>query len=396
MKRNMLFLLMVLALMLMTACKTNLQEKNLIEEHIGAIKSQFAPDKRVALFNVAAIKDKETYILKGETDQPDAIKALKMLLEREKAEFIDSIQLLPASDLEGKTQAVINISVANLRSQPKHSAELATQATLGTPVKVLKNKEGWYYIQTPDKYLSWVDNGGIELMDTLRADQWRAHTKIIYTKIYGHSYKAPDRKQAVSDLVAGNVLEALGEATGFYKVQYPDGRQAYVPKEEAENYEVWLDNLDPTKEDLVSTSQTLLGVPYLWGGTSTKGMDCSGFTKTVYFLNGMVIPRDASQQVHAGKPIDSIQNFTNLQKGDLLFFGKKATDSTQEKVVHVGMWIGNNEFIHASDMVRIGSMDENAPNFDEWNRNRYLRTQRILKEQDDALLDLAQTPLFKD
>lgn len=80
----------------------------------------------------------------------------------------------------------------------------------------------------------------------------------------------------------------------------------------------------------------------------------------------MVIPRDASQQVHTGMSIDSVQNFESLEKGDLLFFGRKATDSTAEKVVHVGMWIGNNEFIHASNMVRISSMDPKAENFDEW------------------------------
>ena len=125
-------------------------------------------------------------------------------------------------------------------------------------------------------------------------------------------------------------------------------------------------------------------------------MDCSGFTKTVYFLNGMVIPRDASQQVHAGKPIDSVQNFDNLEKGDLLFFGTKATDSTKEKVVHVGMWIGNNEFIHASNMIRISSMDPNAANFDDWNRKRYLRTKRMLNEEGEALIDLSMIPLFKD
>lgn len=80
----------------------------------------------------------------------------------------------------------------------------------------------------------------------------------------------------------------------------------------------------------------------------------------------------------------------------MLFFGRKATDSTAEKVVHVGMWIGNNEFIHSSNMVRISSMDPNAPNFDPWNRDRYLRSKRILKEEEEGLINLANTPVFKD
>ncbi|PIE99757.1 MAG: glycoside hydrolase [Maribacter sp.] len=370
---------------------------NLLQKQIDEVKKEVAPDKRVALFDIKAIKGNDTYILKGESNLPNAIDALKTRLSSENVVFIDSIQTLPTKDLEGKTQAIIRISVANLRSQPKHSAELATQATLGTPVKVYKKSDGWYLIQTPDQYLSWVDSGGIQLMDSISANQWKTSEKVIFTKTYGHTYSMTDKSsQRVSDIVAGAVIEKLGEDKGFYKVKYPDGRIAYVDKREAQDYDQWLQDLDPTADSLVETSKKLMGIPYLWGGTSTKGADCSGFTKTIYFLNGMVVPRDASQQAHTGKPIDSVKNFDNLEKGDLLFFGRKATDSTPEKVVHVGMWIGNNEFIHSSEMVRISSMDPKAPNFDDWNLNRYLRTNRILKEKEDRLINLADTPIFKD
>lgn len=370
--------------------------KKPLEQEINDIKAEFAPDKRVALFNVSAQETPSGYILKGESDLPNAVTALKEQLSTENIVFVDSIQLLPSPDLGERTKAVVNISVANLRSEPKHSAELATQATLGTPVKVLKKEGGWYYVQTPDNYLSWVDDGGITLMDDGRFEEWKERDKIIYTETYGHAYNDVTEKDVISDLVAGDILEFVKLGDDHFVASYPDGRIALVRFDEAESYYGWIQKMDPTEEDLIATSKKLMGVPYLWGGTSTKGVDCSGFTKTIYFLNGMVIPRDASQQVHTGKPIDSVQDFDNLQKGDLLFFGRKATDSTAEKVVHVGMWIGNNEFIHASNMVRISSIDPSAENFDEFNRNRYLRTKRILKEQGHALIDLTRTPIFKD
>nr|MUH39562.1 glycoside hydrolase [Zobellia laminariae] len=378
------------------SCTEKSKKEAKLLETITQIRKEYAPDKRTALFDVHTYIDTEKYILRGETNMPEAAEALKANLDKQDIKYTSEIEIVPSKSLEGKTQAVINISVANLRSNPKHSAELATQATLGTPVKVFKKEEDWYYIQTPDKYLSWVDAGGIVLMDDNQAQKWKSTTKLIYTQTAGYSYQDSEVGQRVSDLVAGDILELKGETEEFFDVQYPDGRKAFVNKEESEPYEGWLEKLDPSQESLVATSKTLMGVPYLWGGTSTKGMDCSGFTKTIFFLNGMVIPRDASQQVHTGKAIDSVKNFDKLQKGDLLFFGRKATDSTSEKVVHVGMWIGNNEFIHASEMVRISSMDKNADNYDKHNHDRYLRSKRILKENDDALISLVKNPVFKD
>ncbi|AYN66048.1 glycoside hydrolase [Euzebyella marina] len=388
--------ILTVVLITLVSCEgVNSEEKALLSK-VHEIREQYAPDKRTVLFDIRVFSDAKKYILTGETDNEIALAELRKSLESSDVEYIDKIKLLPSDELEGKTHAIVNISVANLRSNAKHSAELATQATLGTPVKVLKKEGGWYYIQTPDKYLSWVDDGGIQLMNDDEFKRWQSAEKIIYSKTYGHSYTQENTDAIVSDLVAGDVIETVSSSDAFYEVKYPDGRKAFVSKNDAENYNEWIDRMNPTIDDLVTTSKQLMGVPYLWGGTSTKGMDCSGFTKTIYFLNGMVIPRDASQQVHTGKSIDSVQEFDNLEKGDLLFFGRKATDSTAERVVHVGMWIGNNEFIHASNMVRISSMDPNAENFDEWNRNRYLRTKRILKEQDPDLIHLAQTPLFKE
>jgi len=388
----------ILGIVLLTGCKDDPNKAAApIEIKLAEIKKEFAPDKRVALFDVNAIENNEEYILKGETNMPEALTALKNSLAADNIAFIDSIQVLPADYLGKTTRAIINISVANLRSNPGHSSELATQATLGTIVKVYKKEDNWYYVQTPDNYLAWVDNGGVELADDQKAENWNRDEKMIYTRTYGHAYLGPgEDAQIVSDLTAGNLLTIVKYEYENYIVRFPDGRNAYVRRNEAEPYNEWLQNLNATNETLVATAQELMGVPYLWGGTSTKGVDCSGFTKTVYFLNGMVIPRDASQQVHTGKSIDSTRNFENLQKGDLLFFGRKATDSTAEKVVHVGMWIGENEFIHSSGKVRVSSMDRGSKNYDEYNLNRYLRTKRIFQQKGKGLVDLKQTPLFKD
>lgn len=376
-------------------CKETVEDVTPLADEIETVKKQFAPDKRVALFDVSADKTGQTYVLKGESNLPDAIVVLKEQLEAAQINYIDSIQLLPAASLEQKTRALVTISVANLRSQPKHSAELATQATLGTPVTILKKQGGWLLIQTPDRYLSWVDSDGIYPMTETQLEAWKDAPKMIYTNVNGSSYSEPDTSsQVVSDIVAGGILQIIDEKDGFYKVAYPDQRIAYINTAEAQYLDSWVTQTNPSQENLVATSMELMGLPYLWGGTSTKGVDCSGFTKTIYFLNGIVLPRNASQQIHTGEVIDETKNFENLRPGDLLFFGEKATETMSERVVHVAMWIGNNEFIHAAGRVKINSVDKDAPNYDAYNVNRYLRTKRPLNSDKGGLINLKQAPFL--
>ncbi len=378
------------------SCGVRMGQKKILADEIEQIKNVFAPDKRTALFNIDVLDGPSGFTLIGESNLPHAIDSLEAVLKKKGIEATNEVRILPSDSLEGMTTAVINISAANLRSNPKHSAELATQATLGTVVNVLKKEGDWYLIQTPDKYLAWVDPGGIQLMNESQITEWKTSDKIMYTNTYGHAFNSIDADNRISDVVAGSILKLVDSDDTHFKIEFPDGRQAYILKDEAQEYETWLSSLDYTSESLIETSKTLMGVPYLWGGTSTKGVDCSGYTKTIYFLNGMVIPRDASQQVHAGKPIDSIADFSKLEKGDLLFFGRKASETTSEKVVHVGMWIGDNQFIHSSEMVRISSVDKESPNYDAYNVGRYIRTQRLLNEDDPLLQNLNITKPIKD
>lgn len=387
----------LLGLFVLSSCadKTETKDQNQAEAYITDVRSEYAPDKRVALFEVDAEKRQDTYILKGESNLPDAVDALKNKLEAVGVQYTDSIQILPAAKAEGKTHGLVKISVANLRGKGTHSAELVTQAMMGTPLTILKDTGGWSLIQTPEGYISWVDNGGIVSLTDAEFAVWKAADKVIYLTPYGAAYESPNtNSQVVSDLVAGNILVVEGEKNGFYEIKYPNGRKAFIEKSNAKPYMEWVASVDQSQDDLVASAKKMMGSPYLWGGTSPKGMDCSGFTKTIFFLNGMVIPRDASQQIHTGELVDSTRNFENLERGDLLFFGKKATDTTAERVIHVGMWIGDNKFIHAMGDVHISNMDSTSADFDKYNYDRYLRTKRIINQEGDGLLYLANSDIF--
>lgn len=351
-------------------------QKAAVESLIQQVQKQTAPDKRIAIFQV----ETDGKVLRGKTNLPKAKETLLAKLKAEKIDFQDSIRLLPdKTQLGERTFGIVTVSVSNIRTNPKHSAELATQALLGTPVTVLEREDEWLLVQTPDRYIAWAAPGSVQQVEKSGYDHWQKAKKLICLTSYSSTYTEPNvESQVVSDVVAGCMLELLGEKNNFYQVAYPDGRKAYLAKTDAKPYDEWLASLKISEENLVKTAKRFMGIPYLWGGTSFKGVDCSGFTKTVYFLNGLVLPRDASQQVYAGEEVDTTSHFKNLKVGDLLFFGKKAEDGKPERVVHVAMWIGNMEFIHASSMVKINSFNPKSPQYSEYELGRFLRAKRLL------------------
>jgi hypothetical protein len=351
-----------------------------ITQVIDQFNHRFAPDKRTAIFQIDAYRQKNQLILTGKTNLIGAKSFLLERLKNEKLEIVDQIRTLPAVELGEKVWGLVEVSVCNLRYSPRHSGEMASQALMGTPVRILDREDnGWLLVQTPDHYIAWVDRGAITGITTEQLNTWKEKSKVIYTNSFGTIYSESNSNSLpVSDVVAGCVMELKAEKNGYFEVILPDNRLGYVSAKEADIVKHWISTTSATEEALVNTSKRLMGVPYLWGGTSFKGVDCSGFTKTVYFLNGILLPRDASQQVMVGETIDKSGVWSNLKEGDLLFFGEKREDGS-ERVVHVGMWIGNNQFIHASDKVRISSVSASAPNFDEYNVKRYLRAKRILK-----------------
>jgi len=368
-----------------------------VEGLLEKTRLAYAPDKRVALFDVSAEKAGGQIVLSGQSNLPEALSALEKGLQQAGFTVSNQATLLPDTSLQGLIYGVVTLSVCNIRSEPRHSAELATQSTLGTPLRIYKETGGWFLVQTPDGYLGWLDSGGFAAMAEAAYRQWQAADKVVYLPDQGFSRVAPGQEQPVSDLLAGNILQSLGSERGFTKVQYPDGRTAYLPDAEVMNYGLWLDSRQPDAGNILKTAFAFMGRPYLWGGTSGKGVDCSGFTKTVFYLNGLLLPRDASQQVHAGLPVETDTTLANLQPGDLLFFGRKATEDQPEKITHVAIYLGEGKIIHASGSVEVESLRRGDPDFTEYRLNSFVRARRMLQagEQNGVPL-LKEVPQYKE
>jgi len=347
------------------------------------VKNEFAPDKRTSIFNIEAENVNGNILIKGETNLQSVKNEIITELDKQNIKYQDLIIVLPSKILGEKKYGIINLSVANIRFNPDHASEMATQSLLGTAVKVFNKKDGWYQIQTPDGYIGWVDNDGVSLTNLTEVNNWMTAKKIIYTNEFGFVYSKADKKsRRVSDVVMGSLLKFLDKEDNFIKVEYPNGRVGFIEEEYCDYFDEWLTKTVPTEESIVEMAYKFIGMPYFWGGTSSKAMDYSGFSKTVYYMNGVLLQRDASQQVLTGELVDTKNGFENCKPGDLLFFGKKATENSPERITHVAIYVGNMDFIHSAGEISIDSFDKNKPNFNEYRLKQFIRAKRILNSLD--------------
>ena len=162
-----------------------------VDALLEQVRQAHAPDKRVALFDVAAEQEGGKIVLKGESNLPDALRSLEQRLREAGFSTLNRIRILPDTSLQGKSFGVVNLSACNIRSEPRHSAELATQSTLGTPLRVYKESGGWFLVQTPDSYLGWLDPGGFVAMTEAEYRQWQQAEKVAYLPDQGFSLAAP-------------------------------------------------------------------------------------------------------------------------------------------------------------------------------------------------------------
>ena len=331
----------------------------ILSDELQQLQKQLVPDKRQAILEIE-LRDTllPEVVVFGETNLPVAKQQIINFLNESKIRFTDSIRVLPDEKVGEKTWALVNLSVANLRAKPGDASELVSQVLLGTPLKVLDYSNKWYRVQTPEYYIGYLDAGGLHPLTDGELESWKKADRWMYNRVSGFVYDAPDYSgKIVSDVVLGDLLVVEITEKNWIKVRFPDGRTGFINQSECLQYSDWI-NLQAEANQLLATARQMMGFPYLWGGTSSKGIDCSGFVKTVFYSKGVILARDASQQARYGEPVD-FENRNNLQPGDLLFFGRSA-----QRITHVGIYIADGDFIHSSGRVHIGSIIPGDPKND--------------------------------
>ena len=151
-----------------------------LNELSAMVQKKYAPDKRVEFYQLKQ-QNSSPLIFKLEFSRPESATELKSLLSAENLPVQINEEFLPSKDLGEKIYGIANLSVINTRYGPDHAAEMATQAGLGTPLKVLKKERGHYFVRTPDNYLSWTESAGVTLLTKTEFENWQTAEKLIYT-----------------------------------------------------------------------------------------------------------------------------------------------------------------------------------------------------------------------
>lgn len=287
----------------------------------------------------------------------------------------------------GKTcrrMAVVELSSIYMRQEPDYESALETQELMGTVVEIVGEDRYWREIVSPQPYKAWTTAKGLVEMTDAQLQEYMAAPKVMFTGLYGNIYEEPSSKAAtICNLVGGDVMR-IAEETGrdarmkgkWTKVKLPSGKTGFVPTDDLRIYEGARSiaqgegsaaSVSPeTTEAIIADAERLLGVPYLWGGMTSCGVDCSGLVRLCYLMNGIHLPRNASQQFRCGEKVDipadnrggvAETTIEKLERGDLLFFGTQPSDPEGKiRVTHVGIYLGKGKFIHASQLVRINSL----------------------------------------
>jgi len=243
-----------------------------------------------------------------------------------------------------------HLSVIPVRETPSDLSQMTTQLLFGDVFEVLDTKGNWLQIKNAfDNYIGWIDN---KQQIAISIEEFNKLKNTLYTN---------DKS---GELILNGDFYPVLPASSF-----PSMNSFEVGDYRFENSLSLNSFSEKNSNKIASIAKTYLNAPYLWGGKTPFGIDCSGFTQSVYKIVGIKLKRDASQQATQGKTLSFL---SEAKVGDLLFF-----DNEEEKITHVGILLNNNKIIHASGKVRIDTVDHQGI-FNEETKN-YSHKLRLIK-----------------
>jgi len=249
-------------------------------------------------------------------------------------------------------------SVVPMRAEPSEQSEMVSQLLWGEAFRVEEQSDRWLRVSSHhDRYVGWINPFMVSVLDD---ERWEREVSVPYC------------------VSSAALCPAVNEKTGE-RVFIPQGSLLYHYNEQAFTFallhdtfkfEAAVEKLSGNRRDIVAAAaRRMLNAPYLWGGRTVLGIDCSGLTQLAYKVAGLNIPRDAAQQAEKGETVSFLDS---AQPADLAFF-----DNEEGKITHVGILLGGGKIIHASASVHIDSIDSEG--IFSKAQNKYTHKLRVIK-----------------
>lgn len=296
---------------------------------IDDLRRKYVPDRRLGVFEVTVADGS----IEGVLTSRDAMQALRTMAAE--AGLRSNVRPLPEASVGIDTAAIVTAAVAPLSEQPQISQPRVTEGLHGECLQVLERRDLWLRVRCADGYHAWIHAGYVAQGSAEWQEDWNARTG---ARSLGAEFECEGAR----------VRLPVGARVALHRdgrVELADGRLANLVR----------GDVRPEPElkaeaRLVAAPEIGLrwygGAPYLWGGRSDWGLDCSGFVQAVHGARGVALPRDTDQQFGVGREIPMSGSGARYQSGDLLFFTE--VGGAGGRVSHVAMWVGAGRIAHAT------------------------------------------------
>jgi cell wall-associated NlpC family hydrolase len=294
-----------------------------VERALDDIRRKWVPDSRLGVFEVSLLPKAVT----GLTSSLDARDALRRLAGD--AGLADQVTLLPGDNVAGAA-AIVTAAIAPLLREPQLSSARVSEVLHGETLEVLEQREEWLRVKVPDGYVAWLAAGYVATGPADWAGDWRERATA---------------RSLSADIVTADGRRRLptGARVALKRgvVELADGQRGAVAAGSVRREQEL--RVEARHLALPELAQKWYGgAPYLWGGRTEWGIDCSGLVQAVYAARGVALPRDSDQQFAQGREVAVKSDGIGYEAGDLLFFAERS------RVSHVALWAGAGRIVHSA------------------------------------------------
>jgi SH3-like domain-containing protein len=316
-----------------------------LESLIIVAVRELRPDPRLAVLDLQLEGTVDSITLTGEATDPGAVEEIMQRLAAAAGGAViqDQVVRLPSQKLGAATFGLVRSAIAPVHAEPRIASSQVSQLVLGHRLDLLARHGYWWRVRGEDGYIGWVHHGYLETGDLGWTEAWERGEGGEPAVSLGAEITDEEGRSFVRLPWGARVVR---DQPAAYRL--PDGRRGILGDGELVDADRLRDRFPCRGESIIRSARRWLGTPYLWGGVTPAGADCSGFVQSVFWMHGLALPRESDQQVRVGEGVleagEDHLDLTRLRPADLLFFA----EHEQNRISHVAISLGGSKIIHAA------------------------------------------------